>query len=216
METAMHWSRLAITSEQPQVTPVDPDVQLMVRFQAGDLEAFDKLFLRHAPSVVNFAYRFVRNREIAEELAQEVFLRVHDAASAYRPKAKFRTWLYRIATNVCLNEVRRPQFRARHEPIQGSREGGDEIPMEYIDRSVEAPDAVMERRAIAAALKSALAQLPEKQRVAFILNKYQDLSYAEVAEVMTTSEKSVKSLIHRAKEAMAEQLRPLLPELISL
>jgi RNA polymerase sigma-70 factor (ECF subfamily) len=216
METAMHWCRLAITSEQTQVTPVDPDVQLMLRFQAGDLEAFDTLFARHAASVVNFAYRFVRNREIAEELAQEVFLRVHDATPTYRPKAKFRTWLYRIATNVCLNEVRRPQFKAHYEPIPGvgADEGG--IPVEYVDRRAEPPDAVMERCAIAAALKSALAQLPEKQRVAFILNKYEDLSYAEVAEVMATSEKSVKSLIHRAKEAMAEQLRPLLPELISL
>jgi RNA polymerase sigma-70 factor (ECF subfamily) len=217
METALHWSRLAIMTEEPQVTAVDPDVQLMIRFQEGDLEAFDALFARHVHSVVNFAYRFVRNRDVAEELAQEVFLRVHDAAPTYRPRAKFRTWLYRIATNICLNEIRRPQFRARHESIQGAKEdevGG--IPMKCVDRNAAGPDVVMERRAIAAALKNALARLPEKQRVAFILNKYQDLSYAEVAEVMATSEKSVKSLIHRAKEAMAEHLRPLLPELISL
>src|SRR6266511_1499471 len=98
-------------NEETRDGSLDTDAQLMLRFQAGDLRAFESLFWRHSRPLVNFAYRFVRSRETAEELAQEVFLRVHDAAPLYRAQAKFTTWLYRIATNVCLNRGRRSSFR---------------------------------------------------------------------------------------------------------
>jgi RNA polymerase sigma-70 factor (ECF subfamily) len=202
-------------TDESQESGVDADAQLMLRFKEGDLQAFEALFSRHVRPVMNFAYRFVRNREVAEELAQEIFLRVHDAARTYEPHAKFTTWLYRIATNVCLNEIRRPQFRAHHESLN-PRADDEERTRGLPDRREPAPDALMERRAIAAALRRSLAQLPDKQRAAFILNKYQELSYAEVAEVMGTSEKAVKSLIHRAKESLAEILEPLLPELLNI
>ncbi len=214
MEIALPWNLLAVMREDTQPAALDIDVELMLGFQAGDLQAFDKLFSRHARSVVNFAYRFVRNREVAEELAQEIFLKVHDAAPEYRPEAKFTTWLFRIATNVCLNEIRRPYFKATHRSLDTSATDDCERPVELEDTERPGPQAAMERRAVAAALKDALERLPEKQRLAFILNKYQDLSYAEVAEVMKISEKAVKSLIHRAKEAMAERLRPLSAELL--
>jgi RNA polymerase sigma-70 factor (ECF subfamily) len=186
----------------------------MLRFKAGDLEAFEVLFARHVRAVVNFAYRFVRSRAVAEELAQEVFLRVHDSAAGYRPEAKFTTWLYRIATNVCLNEVRKPRFRAVHESIDGDPSGDGSEPMDLPDSGRDGPERVLQKRAVAQALKEALDRLPEKQRVAFVLGKYQELSYAEISEVMQISEKAVKSLIHRAKEALAQRLRPLLPELL--
>jgi RNA polymerase sigma-70 factor (ECF subfamily) len=202
-------------TDESQESGVDADAQLMLRFKEGDLQAFEALFSRHVRPVMNFAYRFVRNREVAEELAQEIFLRVHDAARTYEPHAKFTTWLYRIATNVCLNEIRRPQFRAHHESLN-PRADDEERTRGLPDSREPAPDALMERRAIAAALRRSLAQLPDKQRAAFILNKYQELSYAEVAEVMGTSEKAVKSLIHRAKESLAEILEPLLPELLNI
>jgi RNA polymerase sigma-70 factor (ECF subfamily) len=149
----------------------------------------------------------------AEELAQEVFLRVHDAAPSYRPEAKFTTWLYRIATNICLNEIRRPQYKAVHESLNGPNRA-DVRPLTLEDKTQLLPDAALERRAVSIALRKALDGLSEKQHVAFVLNKYQELSYAEVAEVMQLSEKAVKSLIHRAKEAMAERLKPLLPGLL--
>jgi RNA polymerase sigma-70 factor, ECF subfamily len=201
-------------NESQAGTP-DVDAQLMLRFQAGELGAFDELFSRHVHALVNFAFRFVRNREVAEEMAQEVLLRVHDAAPHYRPKARFTTWLYRIATNVCLNEIRRPHFKAMLKSqdcetalnLRGGSLAGE-------DRPDARADAALQRRAIGAALRAALEGLPEKQRVAFILNKYQELSYVEVAEVMNLSEKAVKSVIHRAKEALAERLRPLLPGLL--
>ena len=202
----------------PDARPIeirDADAELMMRFKAGDAAAFEDLFARHARSLVNFAFRFVRNREVAEELAQEVFIKVHDAAPAYRPEAKFTTWLYRIATNVCLNETRRAQYRARHESLDApASEDPDALPLELADRARVGADVLLERQAVSESIKRALATLPEKQRIAFILNKYQELSYSEVAEVMSTSEKAVKSLIHRAKEAMAQRLRPLLHGLI--
>jgi len=190
----------------------DPDVQLMLRFKDGDAQAFEQLFVRHTRAMINFAYRFVRNREAAEELAQEVFLRVYEAAAGYQAQARFTTWLYRIATNVCLNEVRKPCYREGHFPAKSDPPRDSDARLS--DRSVPMePDRNLERQAIARALRQALDQIPEKQRVAFFLNKYQELSYAEVAEVMKLSEKAVKSLIHRAKETLAERLKPLLPEL---
>jgi len=210
MESALNRGCRMRTLEQTMPDGFDVDAQLMLRFQNGDAEAFDQLFSRHTRSIVNFAYRFVRDRQIAEELAQEVFLRVYEAAAGYRPRAKFTTWLYRIATNVCLNEIRKPHFRAAHQPVSE-----EELPPGVFENS-DSPDRSLECRAVSQALKEALEKIPEKQRIAFVLNKYEELSYAEVAEIMKTSEKAIKSLIHRAREALAERLRPLLPELLQL
>jgi RNA polymerase sigma-70 factor (ECF subfamily) len=199
-----------------QAAPVDADAELMLRFQGGDAVAFETLFVRHSRAMVNFAYRFVRSREVAEELAQEIFIRLHDAAPSYRVEARFTTWLYRIATNVCLNEVRRPHYRAPHRSIEtGGRDEGEGRPLDLEDTRMEGPDRALERKSVLEALRAELDRLPDKQRVAFLLNKYQELSYAEVAEVMRTTEKAVKSLIHRAKEALAERLHPLEAELRS-
>lgn len=187
---------------------VDEDAHLMLRFREGDREAFDQLFARHARALVNFAFRFVHNRPRAEELAQEVLLKVYEGAKDYTVKAKFTTWLYRIATNVCLNEIRRPHFRAVHESLT-------EPPFKNEARRELQADAEagrnLDRQEMARIIKQALGQIPEKQRIAFILNKYQELSYAEVGEVMKISEKAVKSLIHRARESLAERLAPLMP-----
>lgn len=193
----------------------DSDAGLMLRFKDGDAEAFNQLFARHTRTVINFAYRFVRNRDLAEELAQEIFLRVYEAAATYTVQAKFTTWLYRIATNACLNEIRKSHVRAALR----NEEAGDDGAQFKISKTGNAPvlqDRLLEQEAISLALRRALGQLPEKQRVAFILNKYQELSYGEVAEIMKTSEKAVKSLIHRAKETLAERLKPLLSELIQI
>ena len=191
----------------------DADAQLMLRFKRGDAEAFDQLFARHTHAMVNFAFRFVRDRRVAEELAQEIFLRVYEGAAHYTVQSRFTTWLYRIATNVCLNEVRKPQFKAVHQPLSIEREPDPGLPSG--DGISGGPQKLLERQALARALREALERIPEKQRTAFMLNKYQELSYAEVAGIMKTSEKAVKSLIHRAKETLAERLKPLMPELLS-
>jgi RNA polymerase sigma-70 factor (ECF subfamily) len=213
--TAPNWSNRTQMTEETATEVPDADAQLMLRFKEGDAEAFEHLFLRHTRAIINFAYRFVRNREVAEELAQEIFLRVYEGVGGYEPRAKFTTWLYRIATNVCLNEIRKPHFRARHMSLT-------------ITTSHEADAAIVEpatadksnmrlvQQAIAQAIRQALEQIPLKQRIAFILNKYQELSYSEVAEIMRISEKAVKSLIHRAKETLAGKLKPSLPGLLNI
>src|SRR5437773_1816373 len=160
-------------NEETRDGSLDTDAQLMLRFQAGDLRAFESLFWRHSRPMVNFAYRFVRSRETAEELAQEVFLRVHDAAPLYRAQAKFTTWLYRIATNVCLNELRRPHFRASHQSLDAPvGDDPDDRPLQIEDTRSPNPEVAMQRSALGAVLRRALGALPEKQRAAFILNKY--------------------------------------------
>ena len=199
-----------VDEDNPDVC--DADAQLMLRFKRGDAAAFDQLFARHTRAMINFAYRFVRDRRVAEELAQEIFIRVYEGASGYTVQSRFTTWLYRIATNVCLNEVRKPQFHAEHQPLPTEKEPeAGRSPGAF---SVCGPEQLLQRQAIANALRAALDRIPEKQRTAFLLNKYQELSYFEIAEIMKTSEKAVKSLIHRAKETLAERLKPLMPELL--
>lgn len=211
MGTDLIWNRNICSTEEYEEM-LDPDVQQMIRFKEGDMAAFDLLFSRYTRPVINFAFRFVRNRELAEELAQEIFLKVYVGAKTYQPKTRFAPWLYRIATNVCLNEIRKPQFRAIQQSLT-PEEDSDNMLLSRDFQINEKPTKELERQAIARALKQSLDQLPDKQRIAFILNKYQELSYAEVAESMNLGEKAVKSLIHRAKETLVEKLTPLLPGL---
>jgi RNA polymerase sigma-70 factor, ECF subfamily len=205
MEAACSWDFIILMFDKTGMEPQDPDVKLMLRFKAGDVEAFNRLFSRYMRAMVNFACRFVHNREQAEELAQDIFLKMYEGAKGYTAQAKFTTWLYRIAANVCLNEVRKPHFRAVHQPL----------PEEHSDDPLHSsgelqvnpePEKLLERQALAKALREALILIPENQRIAFILNKYQELSYSEVSDIMKISEKAVKSLIHRAKETLAERL----------
>jgi RNA polymerase sigma-70 factor, ECF subfamily len=144
--------------------------------------------------------------------------RFRTSRASYRVQAKFTTWLYRIAANVCLNEIRKPHVRAalKNEERHGDAAQWVNSQTGRVHDSSTFPDLLLERQAISNALSQALGQLPEKQRAAFILNKYQELSYSEVAEIMKISEKAVKSLIHRAKETLAERLKPLLLELINI
>jgi RNA polymerase sigma-70 factor (ECF subfamily) len=136
---------------------------------------------------------------------------VYEGAASYRVQSRFSTWLYRIATNVCLNEVRKRHFRAVHQPLSTSDEPESVL---SAGETGSGPDKLLERQAIVRVIREALGEIPEKQRTAFILNKYQEFSYAEVAEIMKTSEKAVKSLIHRARETLAARLKPLMPELL--
>jgi RNA polymerase sigma-70 factor, ECF subfamily len=216
MDSALeiNWCHAMHMLEETGPNVFDADAQLMLRFKNGDAEAFDQLFVRHTRAMVNFAYRFVHDRQAAEELAQEIFLRVYEGAAGYQAQAKFTTWLYRIAANVCLNEIRKPRFKASHKPLSPERPQDSDAFFRSAE-SVGSPDRILERQAISEALRQALSQIPEKQRTAFILNKYEEFSYAEVAGIMNASEKAVKSLIHRAKEALAERLKPLLPELLN-
>ena len=177
----------------------DEDVRLMLAFRAGDTAAFDELFRRWSGPLLRYLERMVRDLATAEELVQEAFLRVHRARDRYSPDARFSTWLYRIATNLALNELRRPRRKAVHRSTES--EDAPELAAES-----PATDDVVEARRRGAAVEEALEQLPEKQRAALCLTAVEGLSYAEVAETLEVTEKAVKSLVHRARSSLATRL----------
>jgi len=177
----------------------DEDVRLMLALRAGDTAAFDALFRRWSGPLLRYLDRMVHDLAVAEELVQEAFIRVHQARDRYRPDARFSTWLYRIATNLALNELRRPRHRAVHR----SADEAGAPPL--ADRGPGTDDRVDARRR-AGEVEAALAELPEKQRAALCLAAVEGLSYAEVAEALEVTEKAVKSLVHRARSGLAERL----------
>jgi len=175
----------------------EEDVRLMLAFASGDTQAFDALFGRWAPRLLRYLERLVRDAATAEELVQEAFLRVHRARDRYSPDARFSTWLYRIATNLAWNELRRPRRRDPHESIEES------APLVDAHSGV---DELAHARRVADEVETALAELPERQRSALWLAAVEGLSYAEVAVAIDTSEKAVKALVHRARSSLAARL----------
>jgi RNA polymerase sigma-70 factor (ECF subfamily) len=181
------------------VDATDEDAALMLAFCAGDGSAFDALFGRWAAPLLRYLERLLRDAAGAEELVQEVFLRVHGARERYQPQARFSTWLYRIATNLALNELRRPRRRELHASLE--EPGGPVLSSE----GPAAEDALDARR-LSARVDLELAQLPERQRAALCLTAIEGLSYAEVAVALEISESAVKALVHRARTALAERI----------
>ncbi len=171
----------------------------MLAFRGGDTAAFDALFRRWSGPLLRYLERMVRDLATAEDLVQEVFLRVHRARDRYAAEARFSTWLYRIATNLALNELRRPRRRAAHR----STEDEAAVPLASAD---PATDNVVDARRMAEAAWRELGELPEKQRAALCLTAVEGLSYAEAAEALDVTEKAVKSLVHRARSALAERI----------
>ncbi|HTF34664.1 MAG TPA: sigma-70 family RNA polymerase sigma factor [Myxococcota bacterium] len=178
----------------------DPDVQLMLAFRGGDQTAFDALFRRWAGPMLRYLERMVRDAASAEDLLQETFLRVFRARDRYQPEARFSTWLYTIATNLALNELRRPRRRAPHRSTDEGE--SDELPLVLEGHEPRADDVTHARRT-SAELERELAALPERQRAALVLSAVEGLSYAEVAVSLETTEKSVKALVHRARATLA-------------
>lgn len=188
----------------------DPDAVLMKRVTQGDEDAFAQLVDKYKQPVFNMIYRTLPDAAEAEDLAQAVFVQVYKAAARYRVEAKFSTWLFTIARNLCLNELRR---RSRHpaESLEAKTEPDDEgAARQFADaRVVEAPDRLVQDELVAK-VAEALADLPENQRTALTLYQEQELSYEEIAEVLGTSLSATKSLIHRARETLKERLKPYL------
>ena len=182
----------------------DSDVQLMLAFRGGDQTAFDALFRRWAGPMLRYLERMVRDAASAEDLLQETFLRVFRARDRYQPEARFSTWLYTIATNLALNELRRPRRRAPHRSTDEGE--NDELPFVLEGHEPRADDVAQARRA-SKELQHELAALPERQRAALLLSAVEGLSYAEVAVSLETTEKSVKALVHRARATLAAKLK---------
>jgi RNA polymerase sigma-70 factor (ECF subfamily) len=182
----------------------DEDVQRMLRLRAGDLAAFEELLATHRRAVVQLIYRMTQNMAVSEELAQEVFLRVYRARDRYEPAASFRTWIYRIAVNRTRNWIRDQGGHGwRVESLERANPG--DTPRQFVD-----PSPTPETRLLAEdggrRVRELLAALPERQRSAVLLHKFQDLSYAEIAVVMGCSVPALKSLLFRAYAALRERL----------
>lgn len=179
----------------------DPDVRLMLALRDGDESAFEPLFDRWAAPLLRYLERMVRDTATAEELVQETFLRVHRARERYVPEARFSTWLYRIATNLALNELRRPRQRRPHT----SMDDDTAAPLGLSSASSSQDDRVHARR-VGEEVMRELEKLPERQRMALWLSAVEGQSYAEVAAALDASEGSVKSLVHRARSSIVERL----------
>jgi RNA polymerase sigma-70 factor, ECF subfamily len=188
------------------------DVQLMLDVKAGDEQSFALLLHRYRTPLVNFLYRMVRNREQAEDLAQEVFIRVYRARADYVPSAKFTTWLFRIATNLALNSVRDTRHQRMEvsldAPVTVDSEEGDERPLDVAEKNPNIEEHLVQE-AQRDMIRHAIDKLPEKQRAAVLLHKYQDLDYGEISKILACSESALKSLLFRAYETLRVELAPL-------
>jgi len=187
----------------------DPDAELMLAFQRGDEDAFAEIVRRYQGRVVSLAYRYLGSAADAEDLAQEVFLRVHRAKEGYEASARFSTWIYRITANASLNLLRGRRVR-RTVNREMPDESGAEGTASFADPDAEAPQDRMEKDELSAVLRRIVDELPERQRVAILLNKYEGLSYEDVASAMDLSVMAVKSLLTRARVNIKEKLLPYL------
>jgi RNA polymerase sigma-70 factor, ECF subfamily len=183
------------------------DVQLMLDVKAGDEASFELLLRKYRTPLVNFLHRMVRDAATAEDLAQEVFLRVYRARKKYTPTAKFTTWLFRIATNLALNALRDTRYKQMEISIDAQPE--DESRMfELPARELPVDQRMMERDR-SEFIRQAIERLPEKQRAAVLLHKYQEMDYDQIAGVLECSDSALKSLLFRAYETLRSDLAPL-------
>jgi RNA polymerase sigma-70 factor (ECF subfamily) len=185
------------------VAALERDAELMLRVRAGDEISFGLLLEKHRGPVVHFLYRMVQNPAVSEELAQEVFLRVYKSRATYEPTAKFTTWLFRIATHLALNWIRDGRKEKGQESLSQEVLEGTERQVADRRQSVE-QEMLYEVKL--REVREAIARLPEKQRAAVIMHKYQDLGYAEIAGSLKCSESAVKSLLFRAYETLRARL----------
>ena len=187
----------------------------MLDVKAGDEQSFALLLQRYRAPLVNFLYRMVRERAEAEDLAQEVFLRVYRARKDYVPSAKFTTWLFRIATNLALNSVRDNRYQRLEvsidAPVTTDAEDGDERTLDVAEKHPNIEQHLIEeaRRKM---IRHAIEKLPEKQRAAVLLHKYQELDYNEIAKILECSESALKSLLFRAYETLRVELAPIVAQ----
>lgn len=175
----------------------DKDTELMIAFKYGDVSAFEQILKKYKKFVINVAYRYIHNASYAEDISQEVFLRIYNSAQRYTQDAKLSTWIYRITANYCLNEV-----RAKKKVEQNFKE------VIYQNTNSDDNDVLnnMEKKNKSNLVKKALESLPERQRMAVILSKYDGLSYREIAEIIDCTPSAVDSLLQRAKQNLKDKL----------
>ena len=188
----------------------------MLDVKSGDERSFELLLQKYRTPLVNFLYRMVRNRASAEDLAQEVFVRVYRARKGYVARAKFTTWLFRIATNLALNAVRDGRYHqleiSLDQPLGSADADATEAPMlDVADRTPSVEQRLVEQARVAM-IRQAISKLPEKQRAAVLLHKYHELDYDEIAKILECSESALKSLLFRAYETLRVELAPIVAQ----
>ncbi len=182
---------------------LDFDAELMLRVKEGDGASFGVLLEKHRASVIHFVYRLVQEQAVAEELAQEVFLRVYRSRSSYEPTAKFKTWLFRIATHLALNWLRDEKHERGQERLD---ETSGDLPVRQVCDRRPSVEQVLVYQVKLQEVRRAVAALPEKQRAAVLMHKYEEMEYAQIAKVLSCSESAVKSLLFRAYETLRARL----------
>lgn len=193
--------RTHMQTKKPTLPTCDKDALKMVEVGKGDRSAFETLFDTYAPALHHFVLRFVGNASIAEELVQEIFLKIYRAAPQYTPKGSFKTFLYRVATNHCLNEIRRAYYRERFEPLENIQ-----TTKEWSDSKITNAETDLIGSRLARQLQAFILELPENQRSALLLHRLEGLSYLEISDVMDLTLGAVKSLIYRAKTTLQRRL----------
>ena len=187
---------------------ITSDYELMRLTADGDMVAFKQLVEKYQKAVLNLGYRFLGNCDEAEDIAQEVFLKVYNAAKKYRPQAQFTTWLFRIATNVCLNELRHRK-RLQEVPLESPsdvNERGSSLKVPAPEKT--RPDVHLEQEERNRIIDESIASLPPNQRMAVLLKRFEGLSYQEIANVLNVSVSAVESLLFRAKKTLKKKLEP--------
>lgn len=189
-------------------TPLDllSDAEIMLRVKAGDDSAFDHLVEKFRRPLVGFMYRLSRNPAVAEDLAQEVFLRVYRSRRTYKAEARFTTWLYRIATNLAVNHARDTRVERTQSSSLDEPEAETGAPVDVADDAPTAEERLLRGERMAA-IRSHVEALPERQRMAVVLHKYQGMDYREIAQVLELSESATKSLLFRAYETLRDKLK---------
>jgi RNA polymerase sigma-70 factor, ECF subfamily len=186
---------------------VPDDAQIMLRVSAGDDAAFDYLVQKYRRAMISFMYRMSHNAAVAEELAQEVFLRVYRSREKYSPDAKFTTWLYRIATNLAVNHARDTKYERPENQVSIDEPDEDTgLTVDVADSSLNVEQNILRRERLAA-IRQHVQDLPERQRLAVMMHKYQGMDYRQIAEVLKLSESATKSLLFRAYETLREKLK---------
>jgi RNA polymerase sigma-70 factor (ECF subfamily) len=186
----------------------DPDIRVMLRIRDDDPAAFAELVELYQHRLVTVMHHLVGNKEEAEDLAQEVFLRVYRVRKKYRPRAKFSTWLFTIANNLALNALRSRQRKpAVRLDVRDSGPLGPRPAEQLVLDRTDQPGDRMDQQELAAVIHQALEGLNERQRMAVLLNKFEDMNYAEIAEVMDLTTKAVKSLLSRARQNLRAALK---------
>ena len=179
------------------------DVQLMELVGRGDTAALEQLIERHQALVTGTVARMLGSNSDVEDIAQQVFIRIWKSAPRYKHRAKFTTWLLKITRNLVFNELRRTK-RHPHLPLQPADPAAEELPIK--DETIPAPDASLLESELQHAIESAILRLPETQRMALVLRRYEELSYEEIAEVLDLSVPAIKSLLFRARTELRARL----------